>query len=263
MPYVDGHERPDVVAFRNGVFLLAMEDLLDRKTKWNSENDTHEDPPEGVRRVVVWYHDESTFYAHDRRTRRWIHKSESAKPYAKGEGYSLMVADFVSAEYGWMRSRDGKKSAQVLFQAGKAREGYFNNENIRAHLAMAAEILKHDYQDEDHVLVFDNAKTHVKRPEGSLSALRMPKGPSSSFMVEVNDVGEDGKLKYTEDGKIQKKKIPMANGMFNGQEQPFYWPSNADNGLAGHFKGMTQILEERGFQNASKLKAQCGKKFSN
>ena len=262
--YVDGHERPDVVEFRNAVFLPAIEGLLNRTTKWDTKNETHEDPPlaDGVCRIVIWYHDESTFYAHDRRTRRWIHKDENAKPYAKGEGHSLMVADFVSAEYGWMRSRDGNKTASVLFQAGKAREGYFNNENIRAHLNTAAEILKQDYPDEDHVLIFDNAKTHVKRPEGSLSALRMPKGPSPNFMVEVNDVGEDGKLKYTEDGKIQKKKIPMSNGNFNGREQEFYWPENSNHPFAGQFKGMVQILEERGFRNASKLKAQCRKKFS-
>ena len=90
----------------------------------------------------------------------------------------------------------------------------------------------------------------------------MPKGPSSNFKVEVNDVGEDRKLRYSEDGKILKKKIPMSNGVFNGQEQLFYWPVDSDNGLAGHFKGMARILEERGFQNASNLRAQCGKKFS-
>ena len=260
--YVDGHERPDVIEFRNGVFLPAIEEFLDRTTKWDTENQTQEDPPEGIRRVVIWFHDESTFYAHDRRRRRWIHESENAKPYAKGEGHSLMVADFVSAEYGWMSSRDGKKTARVLFQAGKAREGYFNNENIRAHLKAAAEILKQDYPDEDHVLIFNNAKTYVKRPDGPLSALRMPKGPTPNFMVDVNDVGEDGKPKYTEKGKIQKKKIRMSNGNFNGKEQEFYWPADSDHSYAGQFKGMVQILEERGFQNASKLKAQCKKKFS-
>ena len=260
--YVDGHERADIVAFRNRVFLPAMEEFQDRMIKWNSKDGEQDEPREGVRRVVVWYHDESTFYAHDRRKRRWIHKDEKAKPYAKGEGHSLMVADFVSADYGWMASRDKKKTARILFRAGKGREGFFTNENIRAHLAKAAEILNKDYPDEDHVLIFDNAKTHAKRAEGSLSALRMPKGPSSNFKVEVNDVGEDGKLRYSEDGKILKKKIPMSNGVFNGQEQLFYWPVDSDNGLAGHFKGMARILEERGFQNASNLRAQCGKKFS-
>src|SRR5882762_520681 len=57
--------------------------------------------------IVIWVHDESTFYAHDRHKLRWVHSSESAKPYAKGEGASLMVADFVSPDYGWLRGKTG------------------------------------------------------------------------------------------------------------------------------------------------------------
>ena len=113
--YVDGHERADIVAFRNRVFLPAMEEFQDRMIKWNSKDGEQDEPREGVRRVVVWYHDESTFYAHDRRKHRWIHKDEKAKPYAKGEGHSLMVADFVSADYGWMASRDKKKNSTHSF----------------------------------------------------------------------------------------------------------------------------------------------------
>lgn len=75
---------------------------------------------------------------------------------------------------------------------------------------------------------------------------------------------EEGKPKYTPNGKLLKKKVPMSNGRFHdGTEQVFYWPIDANNGLAGHFKGMAQILAERGYENTLRLKAQCGKKFSN
>lgn len=60
--------------------------------------------------VVYWFHDESVFYANDRQKTRWVHKSGKAVPHAKGEGASLMAADFVSADYGWLRSLDGKES---------------------------------------------------------------------------------------------------------------------------------------------------------
>jgi len=56
---------------------------------------------------VTWVHDESTFYAHDQHKLRWVHSSESAKLYAKGEGASLMVADFISPDYGWLRVKLG------------------------------------------------------------------------------------------------------------------------------------------------------------
>jgi len=92
-----------------------MARLQSQMTVWASKDGQGQNPPAGTRRVVVWYHDESTFYAHDRRRKRWVHKNENAKPYAKGEGHSLMVADFYSLEYGWLQSKDGKKRAQVLF----------------------------------------------------------------------------------------------------------------------------------------------------
>ncbi|KAJ7348577.1 hypothetical protein DFH08DRAFT_625428, partial [Mycena albidolilacea] len=53
--------------------------------------------------VIIWYHDESIFYAHDRRHKTWYHKDSPAKPYPKGEGYSFMVADYFSSDFGWLR----------------------------------------------------------------------------------------------------------------------------------------------------------------
>jgi len=253
--YVDGHEREDVVHYRNHVFLPTMAGLKERLTKWPSKDGPTVEPM--TRRVVIWYHDESTFYANDRRRKRWVHISETAKPYKKGEGASLMVADFFSAEYGWLRSPDGKKSARVLFRAGKAREGYFDNNNILDQVSVAMDIVQESYTDEEHIFVFDNAKTHTKRAEGSLSALKMPKGPSANFMVEVNDLTADGKKQYTPDGSLLKKKVPMSNGRFaDGHEQEFYYPDDPNHPHARQFKGVAVILQERGY-NITGKKLQC------
>lgn len=115
-----------------------------------------------TRRTIVWNHDESTFYANDHCKICWVHKDETVVPYAKGEGASLMIADFVSPDYGWLWSPDGKEEAQVLFKAGKACEGYFTNEDILQQANNAMDILEKHYPDEDHVLLFDNATTHLK-----------------------------------------------------------------------------------------------------
>src|SRR6266446_2386202 len=64
--------------------------------------------------VITWFHNESIFYVHDRRMKGWYHKDAPAKPYKKGEGASLMIADFVSADFGWLSSPDGKRSARRL-----------------------------------------------------------------------------------------------------------------------------------------------------
>jgi hypothetical protein len=53
------------------------------------------------RNVMIWRHDECIFYANDCQKIRWIHVSETAKLYSKGEGTSMMVAAFMS-EHGWL-----------------------------------------------------------------------------------------------------------------------------------------------------------------
>jgi hypothetical protein len=37
------------------------------------------------RTLVVWFHNECTFYANDRRIVQWVGKGETAVPRAKGE----------------------------------------------------------------------------------------------------------------------------------------------------------------------------------
>jgi len=172
-----------------------------------------------------------------------------------------MVADFVLADYGWLRSRDGKESARVLLRVGKACDGYFDNEGIRAQASKAMDILTKYYPNEDHVLIFDNATTHLKWPDGSLSASRMPKNPSKNFFVEVNAVDDEGQTLYRPDGKILKRKIRMGNRKFSdGTEQCFYYPEGHEH--AGKFKGMAVILGERGYEDLKDKKAQCGKSFT-
>jgi hypothetical protein len=119
--YTDGHEHSDVVNYRQKEFLPAVADILEQVRKWTMEGDKElrivqtvgEDgntiPAFGplMRLVVLWCHDELIFYAHDCCKIRWVHGSEKVKPYAKGEGHSLMVADFVSADYGFLCSPDG------------------------------------------------------------------------------------------------------------------------------------------------------------
>src|SRR6267154_5257164 len=136
-----------------------------------------------------------------------MHKSETAVPYAKGEGASLMVADMVSPDYGWLQSPDGKQHARVLFKAGKARDGYFTTQNILDQASNAMDILRDHFPDEDHVMVFDNATTHLKRADDALSARKMPKSPSKTWGVTVNVKDANGKPVVHPDGKPVKECI--------------------------------------------------------
>ena len=174
-----------------------------------------------------------------------------------------MIADLVSADYGWLQSPDGKEEAQVLFKARKNCEGYFTSDDILKQGEKAIDILKKHYPNENHVLVYDNATTHLKCTDGALSAHWMPKStfkPESNWQVEVTVRGKNGKGVYGPDGKVLKTKIWMDDATFaDGTAQSLYFePGHLKAGL---FKGIEFILQERGLIMESKLKAQCNSKF--
>ncbi|KAF8058012.1 hypothetical protein FPV67DRAFT_1428985, partial [Lyophyllum atratum] len=108
--FADGHERADVVYYRDNKFLPQLAELQKRMRVFVDANPEY-GPIIGLL-VILWLHDESIFYAHDRRRRAWYHKDATARPYKKGDGASLMIADYVSADFGWLRSLDGKRSAR-------------------------------------------------------------------------------------------------------------------------------------------------------
>ncbi|KAF8977799.1 hypothetical protein BDQ17DRAFT_1440438 [Cyathus striatus] len=65
-----------------------------------------------------------------------------------------------------------------------------------------------------------------------------------------------GKIVYKSDGSPEKIKINMSPGCFsNGEQQPLYFPEGHEH--AGIFKGMAVILEEQGYDDMSKVPAQC------
>ncbi|KAG2361667.1 hypothetical protein BDR07DRAFT_1286661 [Suillus spraguei] len=167
-----------------------------------------------------------------------------------------MISDFVSADQGWCRSLDGKESARVVFRAGKSRDGWYTSNDMLKQVTNVMDILEKNYPESDHVLVFDNTSTHLKRADRVPSAHYMPKG-IQEWGMETTLLGEDGKPVHGHDRKILKTKVQMKDGHFtNGRTQPLYVP--ADHKHARKFKGMAEILWERGY-NISKLKAQCPK----
>lgn len=115
--YVDGHKQEDVVMYHQNVFFLPQ--WANIKVWTQDWSNGQPDPLPHERKVVVWFHDELTFYTNDWWVVHWVHKDEAAKPYAEGEGTSQMVADLVSADYGWLQLPDGEEAAQVLFRVGK------------------------------------------------------------------------------------------------------------------------------------------------
>ncbi|KAF9506275.1 hypothetical protein BS47DRAFT_1374156 [Hydnum rufescens UP504] len=186
--YSDGHKHEDVTRYCQSMFLPAMAEYAKSMRKWDDEDNEEVPmlPPE--KWTIVWFHNESIFYAHNRCKVCWVHNYESAKPYAKGDGASLMVADF----------------------PGKNCDGYFSNEELLQQATWAMDVLCQKYPNERHVFIFDNACTHAKRTEDALSALHMPHNPKH-WGITVPTCDPTGKTLHLPNGKPCTKIKCMAD----------------------------------------------------
>jgi len=110
--YINGHERDDVVAYRNR-FLERWKEYEKRFVIYDNDGNVLSTPTgfpvaqECRFRLILVTHDESTFYQNDRWKTKWTHKSEKSMTEQKGEGQSLMVSDFLTIEWGRLTSKEG------------------------------------------------------------------------------------------------------------------------------------------------------------
>jgi hypothetical protein len=143
------------------------------------------------------------------------------------------------------------EQARVLFKAGKARDGYFQNDDLVDQATKAMDILEKHYPHDKHVFVYDNAKTHAKRPPNARSARKMTLNSSAKFKVEMG-----------KDSNGTPVMGNMRDGIFpDGSAQSLYFPSDHPT-RPGYFKGMKILIQERREKGANlpdpqKLKAQC------
>lgn len=138
------------------------------------------------------------------------------------------------------------RSARVYFKAGKQRDGYFTHEKFFQQVRDALDIFEERFPNSKALVALDNATTHAKRAENALAARRMPKNPGwkSKQALEVH---------------MQHGFLP------NGEPQDLYFPDNHPT-YPGQFKGMAQILSERGLPVPARAecpKFQCIDKTAN
>ena len=79
------------------------------------------------------------------------------------------------------------------------------------------DILKKHYPHNNHIFVFDNTPTHIKRASNAISAWKMPLNPSApgrNWYVKTSSLNHNGKQIFDVSGKKVMKSILMAPGTF-------------------------------------------------
>ncbi|KIK50547.1 hypothetical protein GYMLUDRAFT_78473 [Collybiopsis luxurians FD-317 M1] len=158
-------------------FIPKMHMLLLHVQTFNSNDLALPPPLLNGKSIIIWYHDKTIFYTHYCHWKIWFHK----------DAVTLMIAHFVSAEFGWLVSLDGQERAHCEFKPGKNKDGYFTAEDIRA------------------------------------QACNMTRGISQSFGVEVTEQNKaDGTPVYRSNGKLSKVKIRIGPGQFSNGNLRIY-----------------------------------------
>jgi hypothetical protein len=197
--YIDGHEREDVVLYRNA-FVQRFKQYERRFHLWDDDGNELPRPSGfpvpgaiGRFRLILVTHDESTFFQNDQRKICWDHEGSSKAPRPKGEGQSLMISDFLTADWGCLR--DGNRcvmvlplsmrhhflrtlsEARIVFKPGKNRDGWFSADDLLAQVENAIDVFEGITKGwAQGLFLFDNAPSHQKRADNAISARKMVKG---------------------------------------------------------------------------------------
>lgn len=105
-PYKDGHERPDIVDYRQNVYLPTLGEFEKRSKVYDDDGVEIPRTAPVDRPVVIWMHDECTYHQNDQPQLIWNSPEPPNYPQPKGEGRTVMVANLVSSEYGFIKSLD-------------------------------------------------------------------------------------------------------------------------------------------------------------
>ena len=182
--YFDGHDRADVVAYRNS-FLAQMEELDKKSISYDGKTPELEEGELPLIRVV---HDESTFHANCDQSYFWGDDSTNVLRQ-KSLGAAIMVSDFIDEVSGYVR--DEVEEARLQLETQK--EGYFNNEHLLEQVERTIDIFERVHPDARGLFLFDNAPSHKKLADDALNVERMNVHPGG-MQPAMRDTIWDGQV---------------------------------------------------------------------
>ena len=166
--YFDGHDREDVVCYRNA-FLASME-MFDKRSITFDGN--LPDLVNGEKPLIRVVHDESTFHSNCDQTYFWGDENTNVLRQ-KSLGAGIMVSDFVDEVSGFLRT----ESEEARVQLETSKDGYFNNDHLLDQVDHTITIFEKKHPNAQGLFLFDNAPSHKKLSDDALNADKMNVNP--------------------------------------------------------------------------------------
>ncbi|THU76463.1 hypothetical protein K435DRAFT_704834 [Dendrothele bispora CBS 962.96] len=242
--YMDGHERSDVVRYRQDKFLPAMLEFERCMTKYVWDMDKQEleqiapDLREGERELIPLFHDESSFHHNDFEKSLWLVVNNYQQPLRKkGRGRLIHVSEFINPETGRLVYLDGNgkivKEARKIIYPGANGDPWWDTDQLLKQMETAIEVFELQFPGKQALFVFDNSSAHGCLRPDALKAWEMNKSDGGKQRHQHDTIIPTSNPDKSKRGLHQS--MTMANG------QP---------------KGLKSVLTERGF-DVGKLRAKC------
>ena len=235
--YMDGHERADVVDYRQKVFLPAMAEFERRMARYEGPELKRVAPnlAPGEREIIPNFHDESTFHANEESRSAWLQKDEQPLR-KKGRGKLIHASAFINPETGRLIYVDSSgyiRDSMKIIYPGSQGDAWWDTDQLLAQMADAVEVFELAHPGKQALFIFDQSSAHASLPPDALKAFEMNKSDGGKQRKQRDTVIPESNPVAEHRGKVQK--MTLDNG------QP---------------KGMQRVLQERGF-NVARLRAKC------
>lgn len=253
--YKDGHEREDMVEYRQNVFLKTLEDLKPRMPypirDSNGDVEEVEIPylKPGDKLCIPVTHDEATYNANDGPHYQWI-KGDENPLRKKSRGQGLHISEFITP-YGRLCVPEYESSDQELIQHGLHKryvteiiqcggDIWWDQDHIVQQTLTAINIFEAAYPGCQALFLFDNASSYSAFAENALKSSKMNKGP-------------EGEQPHMRDGYWYNENGEKVIQSMNYSQDDEGIPLN----LSGQPKGLQKVLEERGIWPKEGLYLDC------
>ncbi|KAF9489413.1 hypothetical protein BDN71DRAFT_1529516 [Pleurotus eryngii] len=237
--YMDGHERADVVKYRDEEFLPLMKKYEEHMTHYEGPELTRQPPtlPPGTREMIAMFHDESCFHANDNDRKAWLSLGQQPL-HSKSQGQLIHVSDFINSETGQLvlKDKDGNithDAQTIIYPSANSKDEWWDTKQLLVQMQKAIDIFNKAHPGKQALFIFDQSSAHASLPDDALKAFEMNKSDGGKQRVQRDTI------------ILESNPTPE----YQGQKQAMTLPN-------GEQKGLKHTLEEHGF-NVHSLRAKC------
>jgi hypothetical protein len=251
--YKDGHERPDVLAYRNDVFLPRLAELEPTFVQWtfpHLDEDPDADPilvypqnlPPGVKPRVPVTHDESSFNSKDGVHKAWV-KEDYAPFYDKGRGTGIMTSEYLTPggnlklppdypDDDWPLEPDGDRFNECtqFFEFGKD-SGWWDGENVVTQLKdLTIPLFEKAFPGCQGVFLFDCATNHTAFAHDALRVEKMNLSEGGAQDADMKDgwfIDSKGNRR-SQKMHVMRNRVKVAKGMEKVLRERGLWPREGE-----------------------------------